>query len=135
MASDNETMQRVDRHGIVDHERHVTAAMTYLYLAIAIVFEVIATSSLKSSEGFTRILPSLVSVIGYLVTFYFLALTLRTMPIGIAYAIWSGVGILLLAAIDWVWFRQTLDLPAIIGLCLIILGVVTINVFSKTLQH
>jgi small multidrug resistance pump len=113
----------------------VGSAITYLYLAMAIVFEVIATSSLKSSEGFTRLFPSIVSVIGYLVTFYFLALTLRTMPIGIAYAIWSGVGILLLAAIDWIWFKQTLDLPAIIGLGLIILGVVTVNVFSKTLQH
>jgi small multidrug resistance pump len=109
--------------------------MTYFYLALAIVFEVIATSSLKTSQGFTKPLPSIVSVIGYLVTFYFLALTLRTMPIGIAYAIWSGVGILLLAAIDWIWFRQALDLPAIIGLGLIILGVVTVNLFSKTLQH
>jgi small multidrug resistance pump len=109
--------------------------MTYFYLALAIVFEVIATSSLKTSQGFTKPLPSIVSVIGYLVTFYFLALTLRTMPIGIAYAIWSGVGILLLAAIDWIWFRQALDLPAIIGLGLIISGVVTVNLFSKTLQH
>lgn len=109
--------------------------MTYLYLAAAIVFEVIATSSLKTSEGFTRLWPSIVAAIGYLITFYFLALTLRTMPIGIAYAIWSGVGILLLAAIDWFWFRQTLDLPAIIGLALIIAGVVTVNLFSKTLQH
>jgi small multidrug resistance pump len=106
--------------------------MTYLYLAAAIIFEVIATSSLKSSEGFTRLWPSIVAAVGYLITFYFLALTLKTMPIGIAYAIWSGVGILLLAAI---WFRQTLDLPAIIGLSLIIAGVVTVNVFSKTLQH
>ena len=109
--------------------------MTYLYLALAIVFEVIATSSLKTSDGFTRLWPSIVAAIGYLITFYFLALTLRTMPIGIAYAIWSGVGILLLAAIDWLWFRQTLDLPAIVGLALIIAGVVTVNLFSKSLQH
>jgi small multidrug resistance pump len=113
----------------------VISAITYLYLAVAIAFEVIATSSLKSSEGFTRIFPSIVAVVGYLITFYFLALTLRTMPIGIAYAIWSGIGIVLLAAIDWIWFRQALDVPAVIGLSLIIVGVVTVNVFSKTLQH
>ena len=111
------------------------SAVTYFYLALAIVFEVIATTSLKSSAGLTRLWPSIVSVVGYLITFYFLALTLRTMPIGVAYAIWSGVGILLLATIDWVWFRQALDLPAIIGIALIIAGVVTMHVFSKTLQH
>ena len=110
------------------------SAVTYFYLALAITFEVIATSSLKSSDGLTRLWPSTVSAIGYVITFYFLALTLRTMPIGVAYAIWSGVGILLLAAIDWMWFRQALDLPAIIGIGLIIAGVVIVNVFSKSLQ-
>ena len=89
---------------------------------------------MKSSDGLTRLWPSTVSAIGYVITFYFLALTLRTMPIGVAYAIWSGVGILLLAAIDWMWFRQALDLPAIIGIGLIIAGVVIVNVFSKSLQ-
>ena len=110
------------------------SAVPYFYLALAITFEVIATSSLKSSDGLTRLWPSTVSAIGYVITFYFLALTLRTMPIGVAYAIWSGVGILLLAAIDWMWFRQALDLPAIIGIGLIIAGVVIVNVFSKSLQ-
>ena len=110
------------------------SAVTYVYLALAITFEVIATSSLKSSDGLTRLWPSTVSAIGYVITFYFLVLTLRTMPIGVAYAIWSGVGILLLAAIDWMWFRQALDLPAIIGIGLIIAGVVIVNVFSKSLQ-
>lgn len=109
--------------------------MAYAYLFLAILFEVVATSSLKSSEGFTRLLPGLVSAVGYVITFYFLALTLKSMPIGIAYAIWSGVGILLLAAIDWIWFRQELDLPAMIGLGLVILGVVIIHAFSKSLQH
>lgn len=113
----------------------MSPVITYFYLAVAIVFEVISTSSLKSSQGFTRLLPGVVAVVGYLITFYFLALTLKTMPIGIAYAIWSGVGILLLAAIDWIWFRQALDLPAILGLSLIIAGVVTVHLFSKTLQH
>lgn len=110
------------------------SAVTYVYLALAITFEVIATTSLKSSQGLTKITPSIVAVVGYLITFYFLALTLRTMPIGVAYAIWSGVGILLLAAIDWVWFRQSLDLPAIIGIGLIVAGVVIVNAFSKSLQ-
>ena len=114
---------------------NVGPAISYFYLAAAIVFEVIATSSLKSSVGLTRLWPSIISVVGYVITFYFLALTLRTMPIGVAYAIWSGVGILLLAAIDWMWFRQALDLPAIIGIGLIIAGVVTVHLFSKTVQH
>ena len=112
----------------------MSPAVSYFYLAGAIVFEVIATTSLKNSAGLTRLGPSIISVLGYLITFYLLALTLRTMPIGVAYAIWSGVGILLLAAIDWMWFRQALDLPAIIGIGLIIAGVVIINVFSKSLQ-
>ena len=111
------------------------SAVPYFYLALAITFEVIATSSLKSSDGLTRLWPSTVSAIGYVITFYFLALTLRTMPIGVAYAIWSGVGILLLAAIDWMWFRQALDVAAMIGIGLIVAGVFTVHLFSKTVQH
>ena len=113
----------------------MSPAVSYFYLAGAIVFEVIATTSLKNSAGLTRLGPSIISVLGYLITFYLLALILRTMPIGVAYAIWSGVGIVLLAAIDWMWFRQALDLPAITGLALIILGVVIVNLFSKTLHY
>ena len=116
-------------------EISVSRTVSYFYLALAITFEVIATTSLKNSQGLTRTIPSIVAVIGYLITFYFLALTLRTMPIGVAYGIWSGVGILLLAAIDWIWFRQTLDLPAIIGIGLIIAGVVIVNLFSRTLHY
>jgi len=109
--------------------------VAYLYLGIAIVAEVIATSALKASEGFTRLGPSLVVLLGYGIAFFFLSLTLRTIPTGIAYAIWSGIGIVLISAVGWVWFKQTLDLPAIIGLGLIILGVVVVQVFSKTVSH
>ncbi|MGP4129877.1 SMR family transporter [Pantoea tagorei] len=109
--------------------------MTYLYLFIAIVAEVIATSSLKASESFTRLWPVVVSLVGYSIAFYFLALVLRTMPTGIAYAIWSGVGIVLISVVGWVVFKQKLDLPAIIGLALIIAGVLVVNLFSKTVGH
>lgn len=109
--------------------------MTYLYLFIAIVAEVIATSSLKASESFTRLWPVVVSLVCYSIAFYFLALVLRTMPTGIAYAIWSGVGIVLISVVGWVVFKQKLDLPAIIGLALIIAGVLVVNLFSKTVGH
>lgn len=109
--------------------------MTYVYLFIAIVAEVIATSSLKASESFTRLWPSVVTVGGYLIAFYFLTLVLRTMPTGIAYAIWSGVGIVLVSAVGWIVFKQKLDLPAMLGLALIIAGVLVVNLFSKTVGH
>lgn len=108
---------------------------TYVYLGIAIVAEVCATSALKASQNFTRLGPSIVTVLGYVIAFYFLSLTLRTMPTGIAYAIWSGVGIVLISAVSWVWFKQALDLPALIGLGLIIAGVIVVNVFSKSVGH
>jgi small multidrug resistance pump len=104
-------------------------------LAIAIVAEVIATSALKASEGFTRPLPLLLTVVGYAVAFYFLALTLRTVPVGIAYAIWSGLGIVLISLIGVLWFRQSLDAPAIAGLILIVAGVVVINAFSNSVAR
>ena len=109
--------------------------MAYLYLAIAIVAEVIATSALKASDEFTRLIPSMVVVIGYAVAFYFMTLVIRTIPIGITYAIWSGLGIVLIAAVGFVYYRQALDLPAIIGMGLIVSGVVVINVFSNTAAH
>jgi small multidrug resistance pump len=109
--------------------------MPYLFLAIAIVAEVIATSALKSSQGFTRLLPSILVVAGYSCAFYFLSLTLRTMPVGIAYAIWSGLGIMLVTAIAWLLHGQRLDLPAIIGLLLIIAGVLVVTLLSKSEAH
>ena len=109
--------------------------MQWLYLGIAIVAEVIATSMLKTTEGFTRLTPSLMVVAGYVVAFYFLTLTLKTIPVGIAYAVWSGVGIVLVALVAWLWHKQTLDLPAIIGMTLIVAGVLVMNLFSKSVAH
>lgn len=107
----------------------------WLFLSIAIVSEVMATSALKASAGFTRPLPSLVVVVGYGVAFYFLSLTLKTVPVGVAYAIWSGAGVALIALVGWAFLGQRLDAPAIIGLGLIVAGVVVINVFSKAVPR
>ena len=107
----------------------------WLYLSIAIAAEVTGTSFLKSSEGFTRLGPSVVVVVGYLVSFYFLSLTLKTMPVGIAYAVWAGVGVALITLIGWTFFAQSLDLPALIGIAMIVTGVIVINVFSSSVTH
>jgi small multidrug resistance pump len=109
--------------------------MPYLYLAIAIAAEVIATSFLKLSDGFTRLGPTLVTAAGYLVSFYFLSLALRTIPTGVAYAIWSAVGIVAIATIAWVFQGQKLDPPAIAGMALIIVGVLVLQLFSKASAH
>ena len=106
-----------------------------IFLFIAIVSETIATSALKSSEGFSRLWPSVLVVVGYSAAFYFLALTLRTIPVGVAYAIWSGVGVVLIALVGWLIHGQRLDAPALIGMALIVAGVVVMNVFSKTGGH
>ncbi len=105
--------------------------MKWVYLLLAIVSEVVATSALKSSESFSRLWPSVLTVVGYGVAFYLLSLTLREMPVGIAYAIWSGVGIVLVSLAAVVLFGQKLDLPALIGMGLIVAGVIVINVCSK----
>jgi small multidrug resistance pump len=109
--------------------------MNWVYLGIAILAEVGATSALKAAEGFTRLIPSVIVVGGYAVAFYFLSLTLRTIPVGIAYAIWSGIGIFLIALIGWLLYGQALDAPAILGLALIIAGVVIVNWSSKSVVH
>lgn len=107
----------------------------WLYLGVAILSEVAATSALKASEGFTRLWPSLVVVAGYAIAFFFLSLTLRTLPVAVAYAVWSGAGIALIAVIGWWLFGQALDLPGIVGLTLIVAGVLVLNLFSKTSGH
>lgn len=107
----------------------------WLLLSAAIVCETIATSALKSSEGFTKWLPSVLVVIGYGISFFLLAKILNLIPVGIAYAIWSGIGIALITIIGWIFFKQKLDLAAVIGLLLIIAGVIVINLFSKTAVH
>ena len=109
--------------------------MSYFYLAIAIVSEVIATSALKVSDGFTRLGPAAITVAGYSIAFYFLSLTLKTIPVGIAYAIWSGLGIVLISAVGIIIFGQSLDQPAAIGMALIIVGVVVITAFSRSIPH
>ncbi|MFM8953510.1 MAG: DMT family transporter [Planctomycetaceae bacterium] len=109
--------------------------MHWLYLAIAILAEVTATSFLRASEGFTRLLPSIVVVVGYGIAFFFLSLTLKDIPMGVGYAIWSGVGVLFIAAIGWLFFNQKLDAAAIIGMALIVAGVVVMNLFSRTVTH
>ena len=110
-------------------------AFLFLFLFVAIIFEIIGTSVLKLSEQFTKVIPSIISIIAYITAFYFLSLTLKTIPVGIAYAIWSGVGIVLISVIGLVYFKQSLDLPAILGLGLIIAGVIIINIFSKSVAH
>jgi small multidrug resistance pump len=107
----------------------------YALLAIAIVAEVIATSALRASEGFTRLVPAVIVLIGYGISFYCLSLTLRSLPVGIVYAIWSGVGIVLITLVAIVLYKQVPDLPAIIGLGLIVAGVVVLNLFSKMQAH
>lgn len=109
--------------------------MNYAYLTIAIAFEVVATSALKATEGFTRLGPSVITVVGYALAFYFLSLTLRTMPVGIVYAVWSGAGIVLITAIGWLYFRQSIDAPGLVGIGLILAGVLVVNLFSKSMGH
>ena len=104
--------------------------MQWLYLSIAILAEVIATSSLKAAEGFTRLIPSLIVVFGYGTAFYFLSLTLRTMQVGTAYAIWSGVGTVIISIVAWLLYNQKLDAPTILGMALIISGVFIIKFLS-----
>lgn len=109
--------------------------MAWLYLAIAIVAEVVATAALKASDGFNNSVASTVCIVGYGIAFYLLSIVVKTVPIGVAYAIWSGAGIVLIAAVGALWFKQVPDLPAVLGMVLIIAGVLVINLFSKTVSH
>jgi small multidrug resistance pump len=106
--------------------------MKYLFLALAIILEVIGSSFMKASDGFTKWLPSTIVVVAYISCFYFLSLALKTIPLGVAYAIWAGLGIVLTASVSVIVFKQKLDLPAIIGIIFIVVGVVIMNFFSKT---
>ncbi len=107
----------------------------WMMLGLAIVAEVIGTTALKASESFTRLVPSLVVVVGYGVAFYCLSLVLKSVPVGIAYAIWSGLGIVLITAVAWLLYGQRIDLAGLIGMGLIIAGVVVLNVFSQATAH
>ncbi|PXX48639.1 MULTISPECIES: SMR family transporter [Aquitalea] len=107
----------------------------WMFLAVAILSEVVATSSMKLTEGFTRLGPSLVTAIGYMISFYMLSLTLRHVPVGVVYAIWSGVGIVLVSLVAWQLYGQKLDVPAMIGIGMIMGGVLVLNLFSKSASH
>ncbi len=109
--------------------------MAYLYLALAIVAEVVATSSLKASQEFTRLWPSVTVVVGYALAFYLLTLALRTLPVGIAYAFWAGLGIVLVTLIGILVYGERLDAPAALGLAMIVGGVVVIQAFSQVSAH
>jgi small multidrug resistance pump len=109
--------------------------MKWVFLLIAVSAEVVATSALKASEGFTRLTPSIVVAFGYGIAFYFLSLTLNSIPVGISYALWSGIGIVFISIIGWYFFNQSLDTPAIIGIGLIVAGVAVINLLSKSSSH
>ncbi len=107
----------------------------YLYLVVAVAFETVGTTALKASDGFTRLWPSLIVIVGYAISFYFLSLTLRVIPVGVAYAMWSALGIFFITLIGWFVFKQRLDMPALVGLGLIVAGVAVIQIFSKTAGH
>ena len=109
--------------------------MGYVYLALAIIAEVVATTALQASDGFSKIIPSSIVVIGYGLAFYFLGLVLKSIPMGIAYAIWAGTGIVLISIAGIIVYRQMPDTPAMIGMGLIVAGVAVINLFSKTTTH
>ncbi len=109
--------------------------MHYLYLSLAILFEVVGSSFIKASNGFTKLLPAIVVAVAYLVCFYFLSLSLKAIPLGTAYAIWGGLGIVLTTLVSVFVFKQTVDIPAIMGITLIVGGVFIINFFSKTAVH
>ena len=109
--------------------------MAYLYLVIAIITEVAATSALKASEEFTRFIPSFIVIFGYGISFYCLTQVLKFIPVGITYAIWSGAGIVLVTLVGIILYREIPDLPAVIGMGLIIAGVMVINIYSNTINH
>ncbi len=121
--------------GVQNRHRQGIELMPYMYLCCAIVFEVIGTAALKETVGFSRLWPSAVTLTSYGISFWALAMTLKSIPVGLTYATWSGVGIVLVSAIGWFRYKQSLDTPALIGLGLIISGVVIANAFSKSFSH
>jgi small multidrug resistance pump len=140
--SGRKTLAQRAKSGDLEVKRQATWGMSgrnilkiWLFLATAIISEVIATSALKSSEGFTRLVPSFIVVAGYAAAFYFLSLTLKSIPVGIAYAVWSGLGIVLVTAIAWVLHGQKLDMWGFVGVGFIISGVAVLNLLSKASVH
>ncbi len=117
------------------HKPVKLGTMSYFYLALAIIAEVIATSSLRATEEFSKPVPTFIMVIGYALAFYFMTLALRTIPLGITYAVWSGLGIVLISIIGVMFYGERLDLAATIGMGLIVAGVLVIHLFSKAVRH
>ena len=109
--------------------------MNYVYLAAAIVAETIGTSALSQTAGFTRLMPTVIVAISFAISFYLMSLALQTIPVGIAYAIWAGVGIVLITVIGWLFLKQTLDGPAFVGIGLILVGVIVLRLFSRATVH
>lgn len=109
--------------------------MNWLYLTIAIITEVIGTTALKATEGFTKLIPSVLTIAAYGASFYFLSLTLKVIPVGVAYAVWSGVGIVLISLAGWLLFGQTIDKAGMVGIALIGAGVIVLNTLSETSVH
>jgi small multidrug resistance pump len=109
--------------------------INWLFLFVAIISETIGTSALKATDGFKNIVPAIITFAGYMSSFFFLSLVLKTIPVAMAYAIWSGVGIVLISLVSWFYYKQILDIPAIIGILLIVTGVIVINLFSKSIPH
>jgi small multidrug resistance pump len=128
-------IQAVDEQAFFGRLYPLRFSMHYVYLSIAIIAETIATSTLKATDGFKRPLPTVVVAIGYGLAFFLLSVVVRTLPVGIVYAIWSGAGIVLVAIVGIVWLKQSLDAPAIFGMGLILIGVIIVNVFSKAVPH
>jgi len=107
----------------------------YIFFALAVILEIIATSFLKKTEQFTKIIPTIISITAIVLSFYLLSFVQKVVPIGIAYAIWSAFGIVIISLVGYFVYKQRLDLPAIIGIALILIGVVVINIFSKSSVH
>lgn len=128
-------MQPSFRSRFLSSPRKPIMPVQYLYLIVAVVAETIGTTALQASQQFSRLLPSLLVLVAYGFSFYMMGLTLRYMPVGIVYAIWSGLGIVMIAAIGYVVFDQHLDLPAVFGMVLIVFGILIIHLFSKSSGH
>ena len=109
--------------------------MIYIYLVLAVAMETAATTALQASQQFTRLIPSIIVVVGYAASFYLMSLTLKVMAVGIVYAIWSGLGIVLISAIAYVVYNQKLDLPAVLGMTMILCGILIIHLFSNSTTH
>lgn len=114
------------------YSSEVNMNIAYIYLMIAIIAEVIATSALNASNGFTKAVPASITIVGYAIAIYFLAITMKTIPVGITYALWSGAGIVLISLVGFIVFKQHLDAAAVIGLSFMVAGIIIINVFSKS---